>query len=207
MTQTLTSTFDPPPPGEKLTVEQYHLMIDNGILEEGAPIELLDGALVRKDRAAMVGDPMSLGHHHMLAVKFLTEIDGRVRPFGCHMQAQMAVCLPPFDEPEPDGALLRGLPRDYSERKPGPADTLAVFEVADSSLRRDRTTKLQIYARANLPLYFIINLPERCIEQYTHPLPAAARFGQSNTFHPKQSITIPLPKKKSLKLPVNSLLP
>ena len=30
-----------------LTVAQYHRMIESGILPEGAPIELLDGILVR----------------------------------------------------------------------------------------------------------------------------------------------------------------
>ncbi len=31
-----------------ITVEQFHLMIHNGIVLEGAPIELIDGLMVRK---------------------------------------------------------------------------------------------------------------------------------------------------------------
>ncbi len=42
-------------------------------------------------------------------------------------------------------------------------------EVADETLRRDRTTKKRIYARAGIPVYWIVNLPERRIEVYTDP--------------------------------------
>ena len=44
-----------------------------------------------------------------------------------------------------------------------------VVEVADASLYRDRTTKKQVYARAGIPVYWIVNLPERRIEVYTDP--------------------------------------
>jgi hypothetical protein len=36
---------------EPISVERYHRMIAAGILPEGAPIELIDGLLVRKDRS------------------------------------------------------------------------------------------------------------------------------------------------------------
>ncbi len=35
---------------EPLTTDQYHRMLESGILIEGAPIELIDGILMRKDR-------------------------------------------------------------------------------------------------------------------------------------------------------------
>ncbi|HVX86081.1 MAG TPA: Uma2 family endonuclease [Phycisphaerae bacterium] len=198
------SAGDPPP--VRLTVAQYHRMIEEQILEEDTAIELLDGRLVHKDRAAKGEDPMTIGDQHVLVVKLLAALDAQVTRFGCHIQTQQPIALPPFSEPEPDGALIIGTPRDYAG-KPGASDVLAVIEVADSSLQRDRTTKLRIYARAALPLYLIINLSERCIEQYTRPLPKAARYGHTDTLTPKQTLTLPLPKKKSLKLPVASLLP
>ena len=34
----------------RLTVEQYHRMLEGGILHEGDPVELVEGFLVRKDR-------------------------------------------------------------------------------------------------------------------------------------------------------------
>jgi hypothetical protein len=46
------------PPFVSLTVEQYHRMIRSGILLEGAPVELIDGLLVWKDRSARGTGPL-----------------------------------------------------------------------------------------------------------------------------------------------------
>jgi len=85
------------------------------------------------------------------------------------MQTQNPLSLPPYDEPEPDGVILRGRPRAYTNRVPGAADAGAVIEVADSSLAYDRKTKLALYARAGIAQYVIVNLSGRCIEIYEQP--------------------------------------
>jgi hypothetical protein len=54
-----------------LTVEQYHEMIRRGILTEGAPIELIDGFLVLKDRSKRGEDPMTVGSEHRWAIQKL----------------------------------------------------------------------------------------------------------------------------------------
>lgn len=43
------------------------------------------------------------------------------------------------------------------------------MEIADSTLERDRTYKKRIYARAGIPVYWIVNLVEQQIEVYTQP--------------------------------------
>jgi Uma2 family endonuclease len=72
-------------------------------------------------------------------------------------------------EPEPDGAIVIGGPRDYADRHPGPADVAVVIEIADATLDRDRGIKLRSYARAKIPAYWIINLVDRQVEVYTNP--------------------------------------
>jgi Uma2 family endonuclease len=91
------------------------------------------------------------------------------------------VALPPFDEPEPDAAIVRGAIKDYRDHKPGPGDILCVIEVADASLRRDRATKQRIYADAGIAEYLIVNLPDRVIEVYTEPHKGKGRYGQLAT--------------------------
>ena len=44
-----------------------------------------------------------------------------------------------------------------------------MIEVADSSFVYDRTVKKRIYARGNLPIYWIVNLNDRCVEVYENP--------------------------------------
>ena len=46
-----------------------------------------------------------------------------------------------------------------------------VIEVADSTLAYDRRTKAILYAQANIPETWIMNLPEECIESFTEPGP------------------------------------
>ena len=144
-------------------------MIKAGIVHEGAPIELIDGVLVHKDRSASGEDPMSIGKEHRLVVSLLAELDPELARRGCHIQTQNPVSLPPYDEPEPDGAILRGRPRAYTDRVPGGGDVGSVIEVADSSLAYDRKTKLALYARAGIAQYVIVNLNGRCIEIYEQP--------------------------------------
>ena len=192
-----------------LTVEQYHRMIEHGILPEGEPIELLEGQLVEKDRSAAGEDPMTVGHEHVLIVKRLAKLDRKANPLGCHIQTQQPVSLPPYSEPEPDAAIIVGSEEDYRERLPRAPDVLCVIEVADSSLQRDRTQKLRIYAAVGITKYVLINLLDGVIEVYTEPAGrrAAARYRQMETLTPSQSLELPAPRGKRLVVPVRNLLP
>src|SRR6266540_3383250 len=114
------STPPPAPPEEpvfRLTVEQYHTMIEAGVLTDDDPVELLEGILVFK---------MPKKPNHRLAVRLLTSALDAMLPSGWHFQAQEPITLAD-GEPEPDGAVVRGNPRDYSTRHPGPEDVALVI--------------------------------------------------------------------------------
>jgi Uma2 family endonuclease len=164
-----------------LTIEQYHRMLEAGILEDGDPIELLDGFLVRKDRSGRGGSPVTVHPMHRVVVTRLGDLGSELERHGAHLQTQQPISLPPSQEPEPDGAIVRGRTEDYADRHPGPGDVLCVIEVADSSLRRDRTTKQRIYAAAGIPQYVIVNLQDQVIEVYEAPRPAEGRYGRTTT--------------------------
>jgi Uma2 family endonuclease len=69
-------------------------------------------------------------------------------------------------EPEPDVMIVQGKRRDYADRHPSPKEVLLVVEVADTTLQRDKTVKLRVYAQAGIPNYWLLNLPERQLEVY-----------------------------------------
>jgi Uma2 family endonuclease len=193
-----------------LTVEQYHQLIAAGVVPEGEPFELLNGYVIRKDRSAAGEGPMTVGPEHAWVIRELTELNPRLRRFGCHMQIQLPVSLPPWNEPEPDAAIAIGTKDDYRDRHPGAKDVLCVIEVADSSLHRDRTTKLRIYAASGIRQYLIINLPDRMVELHTRPIAGsgrAARYAQVEMLKPGQTIELPAPRGKGLKIAVRRLLP
>jgi len=95
------------------TVAEYHRMIADGNVEKGSPYELLDGQIFHKIRAASGEDPTSVGTRHMTAVTRLGDLNPKFKKFGCHVRLQGPVTLPPYDEPEPDGAIVRGGSDDY----------------------------------------------------------------------------------------------
>jgi len=123
------------------------------------------------------------------------------------MRIQQPLTLPPFDEPEPDGAVVKGKNEDYASHHPSADEVLCVIEVADATLRRDRTTKLRVYATAAIPLYLIINLPERVIEAYRQPRPGRKQYAESEICGIKHSITLPTARGAGLIVPARRLLP
>jgi Uma2 family endonuclease len=52
---------------------------------------------------------------------------------------------------------------------PRPQDIGLLIEVADTSLDEDRDYKGPLYALADIPLYWIVNLVNRQIEVYSQP--------------------------------------
>lgn len=149
----------------RLTVDEYHQMIRAGVLVDGEPVELLEGWMIKK---------MAHGVRHDSVMDALEAVLPGLLPADWFVRCQRAVTLPD-SEPEPDYAVVRGPRTRYRERHPGPGDIGLVIEVADSSLPLDRQAKGRIYARAAIPVYWIVNLPERRVEVYTAPSgPAAA---------------------------------
>jgi Uma2 family endonuclease len=166
-----------PPPLEKsmvvpdnpiwrLSVEQYHDMINAGILTEDDPVELLEGWLVTK---------MSKNRPHSLSTQLTREALAGIMPSGWYVDDQEPITTAD-SEPEPDIVVVRGSRRDYTERHPSPDDVALVVEVADATLQRDRTLKLRIYASAGITAYWILNLPERQLEVYSDPTEATYRL-------------------------------
>lgn len=72
-------------------------------------------------------------------------------------------------KPEPDLAIVTGVPRDYLASHPITAEL--VIEISDATLRADQTTKAALYARAQIAEYWIVNLVDRTLEVRRQPSP------------------------------------
>jgi Uma2 family endonuclease len=143
----------------RLSVAQYHEMVDAGILTTEDRVELIDGILVKK---------MTIYPLHAFAVESLADrIKALAIPGWCYRSQQPITLV--RSEPEPDGALVRGELADYCEQHPLPPNIGLVVEVAESSLRRDRGIRKRIYAKAAIPVYWIVNLVDQVVEVYTSP--------------------------------------
>lgn len=192
---------------ERLDVDQFHRMIELGILREGAPIELIDGILVRKDNSDRGGNPMTHGPKHALCLQRIRELDARLRPHGCHLRQQLPVTLSARREPEPDAVIVRGRIEDYQTCHPQAEDCLICIEVADSSLEYDRTVKCRMYAAAGLPEYWLVNIPDRYVEVYRSPVPAEAIYAVRTDYRAGETLQFELVPEVFFEVPVADLLP
>lgn len=143
----------------RLSVEQYHQMIEAGILTADDKVELLEGWLVSK---------MAKKPPHSAATTLTRDALIALLPAGWYVPSQEPVTFAD-SEPEPDLMIVRGAARDYLDRHPSPQDVVLVIEVADTTLARDRKLKKRIYARAGIPIYWIVNLRARRVEVYSAP--------------------------------------
>ena len=190
-----------------ITSDVYQRMIASGDLPEDARLELIDGMIVRKDRSAVGDDFMTVASGHRFATLRVADIHSRIKPLGAILQSQQPIELDELNTPEPDGAILIGPDERYRDRLPFVNEVTAVLEVADSSLKSDRTTKQSIYAAASIPQYVIVNLVDRVIEVHTNPNAAAAKYDSVTTKRPGEVVTLNLPEGQTFDVPVNDLLP
>jgi Uma2 family endonuclease len=149
------------------TLEDYERLIALGLLE-GKHVELMQGEILTM---APMGEPHALTIMH-LNEALLPHFNTRT---GYHLRVQMPLALPALTcEPEPDIALM---PLDTPTNEAGrPTSASLIVEVAESSLAYDRDQKGPLYAAAGIQDYWLINLPERCLEVYRQPVPDAAFF-------------------------------
>lgn len=196
------------PAALSFTVDEFHRMLADGILADGAPVELIDGVILRKDRSAMGEQPMAHGKRHAVAIARMQRVFERhIGHEACHVRTQLPITLRPRSEPEPDLALVEGADSDFLENHPSPVETLVVVEVAESSLEYDRTTKQRIYAAAELREYWIVNLIDDQIEVYWSPLPDQKRYARRTDHKATDAIMLPLSSDRRVELPVGELIP
>jgi Uma2 family endonuclease len=190
-----------------ITVQQYQRMIEQEIVPEDSTVELLRGVLVRKDRSVLGEDPMGHSPLHRLVVALMTALAAKINGEQRHLQVQLPVECPPDGAPEPDGAIIRGTPRNYPDRLPSAGDVRCVMEAAHSSLDRDREDKLPIYAEAGIPQYILINLQNDTIEVYTDPDAAAGVYRTKGTVTRGGTLRLNLGDDEWLEVRAEELLP
>jgi Uma2 family endonuclease len=183
----------------RFTVGEYHRLTELGILTEDDNLELLEGYLVLK----MPRNPPHDGTLHRVFKRL-----ARALPAGWDVRVQSAVTLAD-SEPEPDLAVVRDDPAGYTTRHPAAADVGLVVEVSDSTLLGDRTDKGRIYARAGIPCYWIVNLPDRQVEVYSSPsgVTASPGYGQRQDYRAGDAVPLTLDGVALAAVPVQDLLP
>ncbi len=183
----------------RFSVARYQRMVETGILTSEDKVELLENYVVLK---------MPRNPRHDGTIGLITETLGISVPKGWCLRVQLTVVLTD-SQPEPDIALARGNSRFYFTRHPTGADIGLLIEAADSSLLRDQRDKTRIYARGDIPYYWIINLVDRRIEVYSQPTgpTAVPSYGSFQIYQPGDNVPIVLDGNTVGTVPVTDLIP
>ena len=142
----------------RFTLEEYHRLVEEGLLEEKPrSVELLDGRIV----------PMSpIGPEHQWIVNEL--LHAFIRQEGGRFKTgqDSPLPIPDHDEPEPDLVLYRPGAAD-KQHHVRPADVWLVVEVAQSSRGYDLGQKARIYEGAKIPEYWVVDLKRNGLHVFT----------------------------------------
>jgi Uma2 family endonuclease len=135
--------------------DEYYRLAEFGAFEDER-IELLEGELVRMSPPGAPHSATIQVLNRLFLPRLLERAEVRIQlPFDAAETSQ----------PQPDVALV---PLD-TYRTAHPAKAYLLIEVAESSLGYDQGKKQRIYARARVPEYWIVNIPDECIEVYRQP--------------------------------------
>lgn len=145
----------------KLTTAEYDEMVAKGAFDGlRKRIELINGVIVAMNPAGPVHDDL---------IGFLNQWSVRnTSPQEVTVRIQCGLSLPELDSrPEPDVLWVKA--RRYRDRHPTGSDVRLLIEVADSSLKSDRDVKAELYAKAGIVEYWIVNVADEVIHVYRQP--------------------------------------
>ncbi len=149
-------------PLRRFTLDEYHSLIETGFFDEDERVELLEGVLVSM---SPIYPPHANAVDLLLLVFSSLLTRGGIR---LRVQAPISI-LDSESEPETDLTLLKDMGAAFAERHPGPSEVFLLVEVAESSLKIDRSKKRALYAQAGIAEYWIWNLVDNVLEVYRDP--------------------------------------
>lgn len=158
-----------------LTVQDYHRMVESGILAADERVELIEGQLLKM---------AAKGTAHSAAVTRIERVLSQ--RLAALLRLQDPVQLSDFSEPEPDVAIVQIDLLDYEDHHPTPAEIFWLIEVADTTLKRDRELKAPTYGRSQILEYWILDLQERRLWVFRQP--GAEGYGREQILAESETI-------------------
>ena len=156
------------PETRKWDRRSYAKLVDAGVFQPGERVELIEGEILQMSPEKS---------RHAAVIDLVNETLRAAFGPGFVIRIQHPLAVDARSEPEPDLAVVPGGPRDFLDAHPSSA--MLVVEVADTSLSFDRETKSRIYAQAQIPAYWIVNLRDDVVEVFEQP--ASGRYLRYST--------------------------
>ena len=137
-----------------LTLHQYHTLINEGAISND--VEFLEGVLIEK----MPKSPL----HEFIVAQLIAILQKNLAP-GLIVRKEGPLTIG-NSEPEPDISVVHGELSDYRLEHPQTAEFVAEISVTTQDID---FAKANIYARANVPVYLIIDAAKNIAHLHTNP--------------------------------------
>ena len=128
-------------------------------IRAGSDSELIEGSVAKK---------MTRSLWHDAAHERAADVIGQLVPSHWQMLLSHPLVMSE-NRTEPDLLIVRGRLNENAGESASPQDVPWLMEIADASLVFDRRVKRRIYARAAIPIYWLLNLPDRQLEVQSNP--------------------------------------
>jgi Uma2 family endonuclease len=136
---------------------------------------MIEAGLFRDERIELIGgvivemSPQNVPH--AAAIQILTRLLVPPLVGRADVRVQLPFAVGDDSLPEPDLAIVKPELRASAH----PDKAFLLIEVADTSLQFDRHDKADLYARAGIAEYWIVNLSDGVIERHSEPSSARTR--------------------------------
>ena len=156
------------------TRDDFYRMAEAGLFVDQR-VELIEGEILTMS-------PMNPAH----AASLQLVAKALEQAFGVEhcVRVQLPLHVDDCSEPEPDLAVVPGTPRDYRSH---PRGALLVVEISDTTLGFDRSRKRELYARASIQEYWIVNLLDCRVE--VHRFPDGGDYAHTSTYDSLSTLT------------------
>lgn len=167
----------------RLTVDDVMVMAEHGLFENRRA-ELIDGVLI---------DMTGQLPPHSWPIRVLNRwLSSLVATGAYDVDVQLPFAVPdPYSLPEPDVKVIPRVGRDEM-----PSRALLIVEVAHTSLRPDTTRKVELYAEAGVPDYWVVDVKHRQLQVRRDPVGDRYRslevLGSEDTVRPLAFDVAPL---------------
>ena len=185
----------------RFSLEEYLSLGAHGILLDDRT-ELLDGLILPMT-------PLGVGHCYCVDGLVIL-LRAAIGNGNWHVFGERPVVIG-TSMPQPDVSVARGTRQDYVAKHPKPSDTSLVIEVSETTLSRDRSTKVFVYAASGISEFWIVNLVDRQIEVFRNPKPASemepATYAVHEIISEAGSVAVSLDGMNYGSIPVTEILP
>ncbi len=181
------------PPRKRFTRAEVEQMDDSGLFA-GQRFELIEGDLIDK-----MGQKPPHAYVICLFQAMLARLFGPERT-----RVQIPIEVQTADQewslPEPDLSVLKKAKTEFQKRFPRSDELLLVIEVADSTVKYDLTTKRDLYARAGVEEYWVVDIKQRRL--FVHCDSRVGEFVTLNILSETEAVSV-----AGTTIPVAQMLP